>query len=416
MQFRLSRLPRLLTCLITVAMVATSCGLTSDSQPDAAQSPTPTAPGLLPPSPASDAATPTAAVPATQTPDAAVTAAEVVPLAEPSTLSCLTTRQRAAQLLLPLLTQPEIPGAQTYASVGDLGAIGLLQEPDEGLKDVIAALQASSQHLPVMVASDEEGGSVQRLAVLLGPLPSAEETARTKTPEQARNQWVEYGSRVRALGIDVVFGPVLDVGAAPGIKSRSFGDDPAVVTAYAGAMASGLLEAGIVPVFKHFPGHGRASADSHLELPTTPPLAELRTVDLVPYVDLFADPVFRDRAAVMIGHLAVPDLSDGTPTSLSPATVNGLLRGELGFAGLVFTDAINMGAIIDGYGRLDALELALRSGSDIVILGSLADLTPALDHLVMLAETDPGFAMIIDNRAARVVAAKGQDAYCAGAQ
>lgn len=399
-------------------MVATSCGLGSNDEPEAAQAPTPTAPALLPPNTTGE--TPTAAqpAPATQPPAETASAVEPAPIAQPSTLSCLTTRQRAAQVLLPLLTQPEIPGAQTYASVGELGAIGILgnPDPDEGLQAILTALQASSQHLPVMIASDEEGGSVQRLAGLLGPLPSAEETARTKTPEQARNQWVEYGSRIRSLGIDVVFGPVVDVGAAPGIASRSFGDDPAVVTAYGAAMAHGLLEAGIVPVFKHFPGHGRASADSHLELPATPPLDELRAVDLVPYVDLLADPVLRDSAAVMIGHLAVPDLSDGTPTSLSPATVTGLLRGELGFAGLVFTDAINMGAIIDGYGRLDAIELAIRAGSDIVILGSLADLTPALDHLVMLAETDPGFAIILDNRAARVVAAKGQDAYCAGAQ
>jgi len=96
--------------------------------------------------------------------------------------------------------------------------------------------------------------------------------------------------------------------------------------------------------------------------------------------------------------------------------VTGLLRNELGFSGLVFSDAINMGAIVNGYGTVDAVDLAIRAGSDIVILGSLADLTPSLDHLVALAEADAGFSMILDNRAARVMAAKGQESYCAGAQ
>jgi len=251
---------------------------------------------------------------------------------------------------------------------------------------------------------------------LLGPVPSAAATAQSKSPEDVRKQWVEYGSRVRALGIDVVFGPVLDVGSAPGIESRSFGDDPAVVAAYGRAVAEGLLEADVLPVFKHFPGHGRASADSHLELPSTPPLSDLRAVDLLPYTEVFADPVLGSRSAVMIAHLAVPGLSDEVPTSLSPETVTGLLRGELGFGGLVFTDALNMGAIVDTYGRVEALELALVAGADIAILGSFADLTPGLDHLVRRAQEDPAFLAIVQNRAQRVLAAKGQASLCAGAQ
>jgi len=327
----------------------------------------------------------------------------------------LSLRSQVAQLLLPLATQPELPGAQVFAADGELGGIGLLGAPDAGIAEAIQGLQQAS-FVPLLVASDEEGGAVQRLGDLLGPVPSAAATAQSKTPEEVRKQWIEYGSRVRALGIDVVFGPVLDVGSAPGIESRSFGDDPQAVASYGRAVAEGLLEADVLPVFKHFPGHGRASADSHLELPSTPPLAELRSLDLVPYVELLGDPILGSQSAVMIAHLAVPDLSDEVPTSLSPETVNGLLRDELGFGGIVFTDALNMGAIVDTYGRLDALELALVAGSDIAILGSLADLTPALDHLVMRAQQDPSFLAIVQNRAERVLAAKGQGSLCAGAQ
>lgn len=337
--------------------------------------------------------------------------AEVV--ADP--LSCLSTRVRVAQVLLPLVTQPELGGAQAFAASGDLGGIGLLGQPDAGISDALAALQQAS-FVPVLVASDEEGGSVQRLATLLGPIPSAAQTAQSKSPEDVRNQWVEYGSRVRALGIDVVFGPVVDVGAGPGIASRSFGDDPTQVSAYGRAVAEGLLEADVLPVFKHFPGHGNATADSHLELPSTPTLAQMRESDLVPYFDLLSDPTLGAESAVMIGHLSVPGLTDGVPTSLSQETVTGLLREEIGFGGIVFTDAMNMGAIVNEYGRLEALELAILAGSDIIILGSLADLTPSLDYLVGQVEADPGFAATIDNRATRVLAAKGQLGLCDGAQ
>lgn len=408
------RVTKLLLCFVTLTLLAAGCGST-ESEPSSAASPT-AASGLLP-VPTTAALSPEPAVVEAATPIPETSEASTVPepVPPPTSLSCLSTRQRVAQLLLPLATQPELIGAQVFARDGELGGIGLLGQPDDQLAVDLTALQESS-FVPLLVASDEEGGSVQRLATLLGPIPSAAETAQSKTPDEARNQWIEYGSRVRALGIDVVFGPVLDVGSGPGIESRSFSDDPQVVASFGRAAAEGLLEADITPVFKHFPGHGRATADSHLKLPTTPSLADLRGSDLVPYVELLADPALGQQAAVMIGHLAVPGLSNGLPTSMSPATINGLLRDELGFGGLVFTDAMNMGAIVNTYGLLDATEQAIVAGADIAILGSLADVTPMLDYLVMRAQEDANLASTIDNRAARVLAAKGQEGLCLGAQ
>lgn len=339
---------------------------------------------------------------------------------ESDPLYCLSRRQRVAQLLLPLLLQSELDQALAYAAAGDLGAIGLLQPadfstPDQRLGDKLAALQQAS-FVPVLVASDEEGGSVQRLANLLGDLPSASSNAQTRTADEVRAQFETYGAGAHDLGVDIIFGPVLDVGSAPGIASRSFGDDPALVASYGRAVAEGLLAAGVTPVFKHFPGHGRATADSHLTLPTTPSLAELRTTDLVPYELILGDPQFSSRVAVMIGHLSVPGLSGDTPASLSSIAIEGLLRQELGFQGLVFTDAMNMGAIVNTYGALDAIELSIRAGSDIVILGGINDLEPAIDHLVAAMVNDPVLASTIDNRALRVLTVKGQGAICAGAE
>lgn len=403
-----ARVSRSLACLAGVALILGACG---DGEPAATAVPTPEirSPTLLP--------TPTEAPAAASagSDDSAVPPAASTPTPSPPSLACLSQRQRFAQLFVPLATQAELTSsAVPLAAAGDLGGIGLLGFPDEGLAAALAEIQNASM-VPVLVASDEEGGDVQRLGVLLGPLPSAATAASTRSPEEVRLAWVEYGSRLKDLGIDVVFGPVLDVGAAPGIGNRSFGDDPVVVTDYGRAVADGLTEAGVVPVFKHFPGHGRASVDSHLGLPLVPSIDELWASDLIPYVELVGDHR-RDDAAVMVGHLSVPGLSGDLPTSLSAETINGLLKTQIGFDGLVFTDAINMGAILENFGTLDAVVRAFNAGADIVILGSLADVAPALDHLIVEAAADPGFEALLELRAVRVLEAKDQTDICVGAQ
>lgn len=300
------------------------------------------------------------------------------------------------------------------ASAGELGGLGLLGSPDAALAGLLGELQNASV-VPVLIASDEEGGTVQRLADQLGPMPSAASAATTSSPDEVRASWLEYGSRVKALGIDVVFGPVVDVGSGPGIESRSFGDDPEVVVAFAGAVADGLSEAGVMPVFKHFPGHGRASGDSHLGLPISPSLDELRATDLVPYHQLVGSGI-RDDAGVMVAHLTVPGLAEQVPTSLSPETINGLLKTEIGFGGLVFTDALNMGAITNQFDRAEATERAIIAGADIAILGAFSDVGPVIDHLVARVEDDPALAALLESRVRRVLAAKGQLEICVGAR
>lgn len=394
--------------MLAVVLLVSAC---SSSGSDAVAIPTPEreTPGLLPPTPLQDS---------TSADQEEASGGVLVPVATPTprppTLSCVPLRSRIAQLLLPLATQGEFDQVIALASAGDLGGLGLLGSPDGNIGPLIAEVQAAT-FVPVMIASDEEGGIVQRLANLLGPMPSAASAATTQTPQDVEAAWLEYGARVKALGIDVIFGPVLDVGAAPGIGSRSFGDEAAVVTAYGRAVAQGLADAGVLPVFKHFPGHGSATGDSHLGLPVVPELNQLWTSDLVPYVELIGDHK-RDEAAVMIGHLSVPGLSGDLPTSLSPETVNGLLKNEIGFGGLVFTDAMNMGAIVNTFGALEALEMAFVAGSDIAILGSLADVAPALDYLLARAEADIAFAALLDDRIDRVMEAKGQTNICVGAQ
>jgi beta-N-acetylhexosaminidase len=193
--------------------------------------------------------------------------------------------------------------------------------------------------------------------------------AKSMTVDEVRAVARKRGAAMRARGVTVDFAPVVDVTSQPDddvIGDRSFGSDPAVVARYADAFARGLADSGVLPVVKHFPGHGRASGDSHQSAVTTPTLADLRKVDLVPYRQLLG----ADRTAVMVGHMAVPGLTGGLPASLSPATYR-MLRGELSFDGLVLTDDLGgMQAVSGRYPLPQAVLASLAAGADIALWSS----------------------------------------------
>ena len=226
-----------------------------------------------------------------------------------------------------------------------------------------------------LASIDEEGGRVQRLEDTLGPIPAARDLS-ARSPEEIRSVAAAHGRKMAALGFTMDFAPVLDVVdddrvGETAIGDRSFSADPAIVTRTAGAFAEGLSSAGILPTYKHFPGHGRASGDSHELLPETPPLAALEQIDLKPYDALLAPG--RPTAAVMVGHLDVPGLTDGEPASLSRAAVSDLLRGQMGFDGLIVTDDLGaMDAITDRYPVPEAAGRAIEAGVDMVLV-PLAD-------------------------------------------
>jgi beta-N-acetylhexosaminidase len=271
--------------------------------------------------------------------------------------------------------------------------------------DALAPMRAASP-LPVAVAVDEEGGRVQRIDTLDGSMPSAREMAARDTPEQVRELGARRGRELRARGVTVDMAPVLDLDAGPAdgaIGDRSFGADPASVVRFAGAFAAGLRDAGVLPVFKHFPGHGRASGDSHDGVVTTPSLDVLRADDLVPYRELLGV----RPAAVMVGHLTVPGLTGGRPASLDPAAYR-LLRTELGFSGLVITDDVGaMRAVTDRYPLPDAVLAALRAGADMALWTSTAELDEVLDRLQSAVADGRLPERDVDQSTARILAAKG---------
>ncbi|MBO0866184.1 MAG: glycoside hydrolase family 3 protein, partial [Mycobacterium sp.] len=185
-------------------------------------------------------------------------------------------------------------------------------------------------------------------------------------------------------GITIDFAPVVDVTNAPDgvIGDRSFSSDPAVVTRYAGAYARGLRDAGLLPVLKHFPGHGHGSGDSHTGAVSTPPLDQLQHDDLVPYRTL----VTPAPVGVMIGHMEVPGLTGDQPASLSRAALQ-LLRDGAGyggppFNGPVFSDDLSsMAAINQRFGVPDAVLRALQAGTDTALWITTDEVPAVLDRL-----------------------------------
>lgn len=327
-------------------------------------------------------------------------------------VEAMSPRARLAQRLMVGVDPTDPAGAVEMVRTSQVGGVFIGGNATDLLVDqALRHVQAVSR-IPLAVAVDDEGGRVQRIDALDGDLPSAREMAAELSPDEVRALGEERGRQLLGRGVTWNMAPTVDVGDQPAnsvIGDRSFSPDPAVVVDFARAFAEGQRAAGVFTVVKHFPGHGRADGDSHRGRVSTPGLDELRRVDLVPYRELISPggPLADGRTAVMVGHLDVPGLTDGLPTSLTPATYR-LLREEYGFDGLVVTDDLGaMKAVTGTYELPEAVERALVSGADVALWSTGGDVTPVLDGLERaLAEgrIDPAAN---DVAAGRMLAAKG---------
>lgn len=223
----------------------------------------------------------------------------------------------------------------------------------------------------LFLAVDEEGGTVARLAnhpaFSLPGYESAGAVGASGDPEQAFSMGQTIGEYLRRYGFNLDFAPVADVNTNPDnpvIGNRAFSDDAAQVARLAGAMAQGLEEQGIIPTFKHFPGHGDTAQDSHTGLAVNEKTRQaLEECEWLPYQQLTA------LECVMVGHIAVPEVTgEDTPASLSYTLVTQILRQELGFQGVVITDSLRMQAITDSYDDGEAAVRAIEAGCDIVLM------------------------------------------------
>jgi beta-N-acetylhexosaminidase len=222
--------------------------------------------------------------------------------------------------------------------------------------------------LPPLIGIDQEGGRVCRLPLPGLTFPGNMALGTLDNPVRTREVARAIGEQLAAVGIDVDFAPVVDVNNNPRnpiIGVRSFGEDPERVARHGIAAAAGFREAGILPVLKHFPGHGDTHADSHLELPVQPAGRErLDAVELVP----FRAAIRAGAPAVMTTHILFPTLDPEQPSTLSRPILTGLLRGEMGFDGLIVTDCLEMRGITDHWGPEEAAVLALQAGADMLLV------------------------------------------------
>ncbi len=283
-----------------------------------------------------------------------------------------------------------------------------------GPTSLTAVKKAASNKLFVTV--DQEGGRVSRLRSLGIDHPSARELAQTESVDDVRALAEKTGKAMAKLGVTVDFAPVADVSNQPDdtvIGDRSFSNDPAEVADYAGAYADGLRKAGVTPVFKHFPGHGHGSGDSHTGTVRTPPLSSLVRSDLVPYKSLLTKP-----GAVMLGHLIVPGLTgDELPASLNAKAVE-LLRTGAGyggpkFDGVIFTDDLSgMMAVSEKYPVPEAVEMALAAGVDVALWLSTDQVGRVLDRLEGAVKAGRLKEPKINDSVRRVLTAKGVAPRC----
>jgi beta-N-acetylhexosaminidase len=279
----------------------------------------------------------------------------------------------ADAILIPPFPDSSAPGWILRALGRGLGGVTLFGQnivaPGQ-VSALTADLRAAAADHDPVIAIDEEGGDVTRVAYSDGsPYPgnaalgAVDDVLLTQAVHRA------IGLDLAALGINFNLAPCADVlGTAdsPAVGTRSFGADTALVSRHTAAAVAGLQSAGVAACTKHFPGHGRTSTDSHDAIATIEgSLAELRLVDLPP----FEAAIRAGSIGIMPSHLRVPELTGDLPATVSAAAITGLLRGELGFTGVIVSDALEMRATRDMFGIPGAAVLAVAAGTDLLCLG-----------------------------------------------
>lgn len=338
--------------------------------------------------------------------------------AVPGWLAYLTLEEKLGQLFWVGLPGTELTeeSRQLLAEgkVGGFIFFGRQGSDPEVLRRLTGELQAAAaardRAAPgLVIAVDHEGGLVQRFGPPFTQWPGAMTLGAAGSAAYAEAMGRAMARELRAVGVNMNLAPVADVNnnpANPVIGTRSFGEEPGLVAEMAAALAAGMQEEGVSAVAKHFPGHGDTAVDSHLDLPVISHDRErLDRVELVPFraaIDAGID-------AIMAAHIVFPAVAqDGRPGSLSPDVLTGLLKEELGFAGVAMTDAMNgMAAITDYYGVDEGLVLAVQAGADVVMVTESFGGQQALyEHLLQAVQEGRIPESRIDDAAGRVLALK----------
>ena len=335
----------------------------------------------------------------------------------------MTLEEKAGQLLMPWMLGDFAPaGSEDFERMAEAvrddgvgGVIVSVGSPSE-VAAKINNLQSLAKY-PLLVGADLESGAGYRMrgAVFLPNdielggatlFPSLMAVGAAGDDSLAWEMGRVTAVEARAVGVHLPFAPVLDVNNNPDnpvIATRSFGEDPAAVARLGSAFVRGLQEHGAVATGKHFPGHGDTGVDSHVDLPVIRVDRErLDRVELRP----FRAAVDAGMGAVMSAHVSIPSVTGSVsmPSTLSPAVLSDLLRGEMGFEGLIVTDAMNMAAITRRFGARDAVVRALEAGADIILMPE--DPRTARESLVAAVRSGRVSEARLDRSVARILELK----------
>lgn len=302
---------------------------------------------------------------------------------------------------------PEMSDAMDKYRVGGVVLFSKNIVSQTQLPKFISDMQSASE-IPMFISVDEEGGRVARIAGsgLFGAkkYKNMASVGASGDTEAARDVGRTIGGYLKPLGFNLDFAPDADVNTNPKnivIGDRSFGSDPKLVADMVCAQLDGMHEAGVMGCIKHFPGHGDTTADTHsgyVKIEKT--WDELKTCELIPFIS-----ALDTTDMIMAAHITAVNITkDGLPSSISEEMISGKLRGELGYDGVIITDAMNMGAIAQNYTSADAAVKAIKAGVDIILMPK--DLGEAADGLKEAVESGEISEERIDESVSRILRLK----------
>jgi beta-N-acetylhexosaminidase len=304
---------------------------------------------------------------------------------------------------------------------GRIGGVMYLRRNVRSLEEVSAmndAFVAARPDVPPLIALDQEGGRINRLSAAVGfaQIPSAQSVG-LGSPADAELVYADLARRLSGLGFNVNFGPVVDLNLNPqnpiiGGLERSFDADPDRVAAFGAAFVRGHRAAGMLTALKHFPGHGSSIGDTHEGFVDV--TQQWRPEELEPYRVLIGQGM---ADMVMAAHIYNANMVAGgdiqLPASLSPEWIDGILRANLGFNGVVISDDLGMGAIIQQFDLRETVIRAVRAGNDILLFANFENYRPELAdevHAILVTEAgnDPAFRRRVEESYQRIVALKAR--------
>jgi beta-N-acetylhexosaminidase len=329
------------------------------------------------------------------------------------TLRSLSLREKAGQMVLAWISgrysgdaSGDMPAAVRWVDRDRVGGFIISVGTPGELAGKMNALQRRAR-VPLLMVTDLESGPGMRLLGSGTDFPPVMGLAATGSDSLAFAVGRVIGEEGRAVGIGLTLSPVLDVNSNPQnpiINTRSFGEDPASVGRFAADYVRGVHAGGLLAMGKHFPGHGDTHTDSHMALPEVDATrARLDAVDLPP----FRAAIAAGMDGMLVGHIAVPNVAgDDVPSSISPKVTGQILRGEMGFRGLVSTDAFNMRGLTSRYGQGDAAVRAIAAGADILLQPE--DIPGVLDAIERAVRDGRLSEARIDQSARRILGAKSR--------